>query len=174
MSLPVPRRRLRLPWFLNPFPLTRSVTKPCRRRRARPKFDRLESRRFLTGGPPASGGPWEQVLDETWDGLDAGVWTNALFWGGDNKTYAATFLPQNVTAGHGILSIAEHNTPTTANDGSVQPLSLGAVSESGGLQGRTAPGFAFKYGYVSAGEMRARRGDLVEPVHAAREPSGRL
>jgi len=109
--------------------------------------DPLESRALLTVAPPAIAGPWTSAYVDEFHSLNPNVWTNSLFWGEGNTTYSGVFTPNNANVSGGVLDLTAEHVNTVGWDSKTYPVASGRI-QSGGIQGATAPGFAFEYGYV--------------------------
>ena len=112
------------------------------------RFDILESRQLLTVAPPSLPGPWSPAFTDEFDSLNTSVWTNGKTFGDSTVAGDGIFSPDDATVSNGVLTLSGQNKPGVGNDQQTYPLTSGMI-QTGGIQGKTAPGFAFEYGYVS-------------------------
>ena len=120
-------------------------------------FDVLEGRQLLTVNPPAAAGPWTAAYVDEFNSLNTSVWTNGRTWGNSDVTASGTFSPNNATVSNGALTLLGQNQSSVGTNKQTYPLTSGMI-QSGGIQGVTASGFEFQYGYVDV-RVKANSGN---------------
>jgi beta-glucanase (GH16 family) len=97
------------------------------------------------GPPPPIPGLWTLVFDDEFNAATvSSAWVNKI-WGltqvpGDAETYS----PSAVATANGVVSLTASNQQLNGRS------YTSGVLTTGGIPGRTAPGFSFTYGYVEA------------------------